>query len=201
MLNFTNPISNTELKYYLRITTTDASFNTFMTEQITAATERVFSYMQQDYSSGLAQSIVLQGSGAKVITIPWLVQKVAPGSLLHTVGAVDKQEVGSAVAAVAVDASKLRFVRGTRDLWNDDGWDKNCTYLINWTNAAFTCPRVIKQCVMKLAAYYASESRQMFGFLGRQTDYSSVAGQSAVKFIDPEEAILRMVDSYKNSGV
>lgn len=173
---------------------------TFLDEQIQAATERAYQYMQQDFSPNLAQTVALQGSGKLYLELPYFIAGLGldVGTLVYTIGVVKKQDLGSAVAAVVVDAGKLRHQQGTRRIYNDDGWDDNSMYTITYTSPNIVCPRIVKATVMRLAAYYCSESRQTFGSLGRATDYSTVVGESQVKFEDPEQRILSALDPYIN---
>lgn len=197
-MTFTIATTLAKFKLYIRATGGSADYDTFLTECLQAATDRCFNYMQQDYSPGLVQQIAFIGNGRKYIDVPWMIAGgLNSAALFYTLTAVTEQELGSSTAASGLAVGTYRHQLGTRRIYNDNLWSDNKLYRVDYTNPALVVPQQIKEAVLQLAAHYWMQSRQGFGSLGHATDYSNVEGTSQVRYIDPEERILRILDPYK----
>jgi hypothetical protein len=156
MPTFPSPVPLPELQRYLKDTSTDPNVTTLLTLSLDTATERVYAYLDRDYTPNAAKMDIFFGNDS------------AYHFLRHTAGALTSWKYYDA-DGVETDpgTSYLKlFSNGKLIVSKEKKFPCGYEHRVGYTTpASLTCPETVKQVIIEIAAEIFEESKQGAGEL------------------------------------
>ena len=193
MPTFTSPVTVAELQTYLRDSSTDPALLTFYQSLLDTATEKVYTWLDRDYTALALKTEVFIGGGTL-----WHFTKYPVGTLQSwTTSDIDGVTDTRSVADLLIRLGG-RAVPCVNDVFSAD-LEHTLTYK---QPSTVTCPETVRQVITEVAAILFDESRQGVGSLGVETlsTYEDINHERAI-FISLEDRHRAMLAPYQRAAV
>jgi len=193
MSTYLSPVSLADFQTYLKDTTTDTTILAFYQSLLDTATEKIYTYLDRDYTASVAKTDVFWGQGLHVHRMQ------NPAGSLVSWKYYDKK--GTETVANIADLTLLSngsIVIGAEKTFLR-GFEHRLKYL---QPSALTCPETVKQIIIETAAMIFEDSKQGRDQLGLFSDAEKFdTTATRVRYIDLSERQKAMLAPYKRYAV
>jgi hypothetical protein len=193
MPTFPSPVSISEFQSYLKDTTTDTGILAFYQSLLNTATEKVYTYLDRDYTPGAIKTDVFFGTGRHIHRMRFPAGVLISWKYYDKTGAETVANIADLVLMaegnIAVGASKKFLCRNEHRL----------KYSLP---ASLTCPETVKQVITEVAALIYEESKLGSGRLGIMIESDkNDASIERVRYLDLTERQKTMLSPYKRYAI
>lgn len=193
MSTYPSPVFLSDFQRYLKDTTTDVTIQAFYQSLLDTATEKIYTYLDRDYTPGVMKTDIFFGNG---LHVHWMYN---PAGILHTwkyYDAYGNETVVSiselvllANGTVAVAAEK-RFLR---EFEHRIVYDQPLSLI---------CPETVRQVITEVAAVIFEESKQGASRLGIEVESDrSDSNYERARYQDLTKRQERILAPYKRMAV
>jgi hypothetical protein len=181
MPTYPPPIPLTDLQRFLKDSSTDPNVVALLTEAINVATERVYTYLDRDYTANAAKLDVFLGNDR------------AYRFLRHPAGVLTSwkhYDAGGVETDVGASSLKL-FANGKLVVSKEKTFLSGYEHRIGYTTpASLICPEMVRQVILEIAADMFEESKQGAGEFG-------IARDAQLEYLPLAERHLYMLAPYR----
>ena len=156
MPTYPPPIALPEVQRYLKDTSADANVLSLLTEAIHAATERVYTYLDRDYTPNAAKTDSFFGDDRAYHFLRHPCSAITSWKYYDAAGA---ETDAGAIYLKLFSNGKLIVTKEKKFL---SGFEHRISYI---TPATLTCPEMVKQVIIEIAAGIFEASKQGAGEL------------------------------------
>ncbi len=193
MSTFPSPVSLAEFQNYLKDTTVDIGILAFYQTLLDTATEKIYTYLDRDYTPSVAKTDVFFGRGLHVHKMRNPAGALVSWKYYDNTGAETIANIADLVllanGSVTVCAVKT-FLRG---------FEHRLKYFQPTT---LTCPETVKQVITETAAIIFEESKQGSGRLGIMTESDRLdTNTNRVRYLDLTERQKATLMPYKRYAI
>ncbi|HET9135894.1 MAG TPA: hypothetical protein VFO76_04595 [Candidatus Kapabacteria bacterium] len=185
MPTYTSPVSLADFQAYINDTSDDEDILAFYQSLLDRSTERVYTYLDKDFTAEAEKKEVFWGTDSKY-------------HKLHQVaGAITAwQTIDREGTPTPMDTSELLLFDNGRLLYRKEGtfesqFEHHLTYELP---ADLTCPETVQQVIIEIAAVMLRESTKGGGMLGENSEWSrennSSIGQHFYELSDRHRELL-----------
>jgi hypothetical protein len=193
MPTYTSPVSLADFQTYINDTSEDEDILAFYQSLLDRSTERIYTYLDKDFTAEAEKEEVFWGADTKYHT------------LHQAAGAVTAwQTINRDGIPTPMDTSELLLFEDGLLLYRKDGTfesqlEHHLTYELP---ADLTCPETVQQVIIEIAAVMLRESTKGGAMLGENSEWtrenSSSIGQHFYELSDRHRELLSM---YRRYGV
>ncbi|MDP4229799.1 MAG: hypothetical protein Q8916_05270 [Bacteroidota bacterium] len=193
MPTYPSPVALSDFQNYLKDSTTDTTILAFYQILLDTATERVYTYLDRDYTPGAEKTEVFFGNGRRVQRLndpagALLSWKYYDSSGSETI--VDISEAFLMAKGILVVTAGRKFERC---------FEHRLTYNLPTT---LRCPEMVKQVITEIAAVIFEESKQGGGRLGAFSESDKLDTTSdRIRYIELSARQKEMLAPYKRIAV
>ena len=193
MSTFPSPVSLSDFQRYLKDPTTDTAIQAFYQSLLDMATEKIYTYLDRDYTPNVAKTDVFWGRGMAVHRLQHPAGSFVSWKYYDDIGA----ETVANVADLALLSNGMIAVGAVHKFLF--GYEHRLKYL---TPTTLTCPETVMQIITEVAALAFEESKQGGGRLGiySESDRSDTSADRA-RYSDLTERQKAMLAPYKRYPV
>ncbi len=193
MPTFPSPVLVSEFQTYLKDTTTDTAILAFYGSLLDTATEKVYTYLDRDYTASALKTDVFFGTGMHVHGMQNPAGTLIGWKYYDDTGAETIANISDLVLLangnIAVSALK-KFLRG---------FEHRLKYSLPSTLA---CPETVKQVITEIAAMIFEESKQGSGRLGIMIESDkNDTSSDRFRYADLTERQKAMLSPYKRYAI
>ena len=156
MPTYLPPIALPDVQRYLKDTSTDANVLALLTEALHAATERVYTYLDRDYTPNAVKTDSFFGDDHAYHFLRYPCSVITSWKYYDAAGA--ETDVGATYLKLFSNG-KLIVTKEKKFL---SGFEHRISYI---TPATLTCPEMVKQVIIEIAAGIFEASKQGAGEL------------------------------------
>lgn len=193
MPTYTSPVTVSEFQLYNTDLSADPTLLGFFQSLLETATERVYNYLDLDFTAGTLNVQTFVGSGGDFVLLHQPAEAITAWETVDRIGTLTPQ-----------NETALHLFDGGRVVVNADGiFDQSLEHRISYTlPASLTCPETVKQVITEVASIMLRESKQGAGSLGELREFfSDTAGAHRSVFSELTERHRMMLSPYKRYAV
>ncbi|MEP7234603.1 MAG: hypothetical protein ABI778_04835 [Ignavibacteriota bacterium] len=193
MSTFPSPVSVSEFQSYLRDTTTDVDILAFYASLLDTATEKVYTYLDRDYTASAVKTDVFFGKGLHVHRM-----KHPAGALISW-----KYYDESGTETIADTGDLVLFANGEIAAGATAKFSFGYEHRLKYSLAlSLVCPEAVKQVILETAAIIYEESKLGGARLGIgiESDRGD-ANIARYRYLDLSERQKGMLQPYKRYAV
>jgi hypothetical protein len=193
MSTFPSPVSVAELQIYLRDATTETAMLDFYQALLDTATEKIYTYLDRDYSPEAVKTDVFFGNGLHVHRM---------SNFCGTLIQFQSYDIHDNL--VTLDLAELVLMANGHIVVNAaNRFLRSLEYRIKYAQPDdLVCPESVKQVITEVAAIIFEESKQGGARLGIaiESDRNDASG-IRVRFLDLTPRQIEMLAPYKRAAV
>ena len=193
MPTYPSPVSLSDFQRYLKDTTTDISIQAFYQSLLDTATEKIYTYLDRDYTPGAVKTDVFLGNGLHVHRM------LNPAGALIAWKYYDEfaAETIANIADLVLLANGMAAIGGVKTFLR--GYEHRLKYS---QPSGLTCPEAVRQVITEVAAVIFEESKQGTSRLGIETESDkSDSSYERVRYHDLSPRQIAMLAPYKRVAV
>ena len=193
MSTFPSPVSLADFQNYLKDTTTDTGILAFYQSLLDTATEKIYDYLDCDYTPSAAKTDIFFGTGRHIHRM------FNPAGTLHTWKYYDKfgTETVVSISELVLMANGMLVVAAQKKF--ECEFEHRITYS---QPSTLTCPETVKLVITEIAAVIFEESKQGSDRLGVETESDkNDTTISRIRYLDLSQAHIQMLSPYKRVAV
>ena len=156
MPTYTSPVSTGEFKTYLNDTTTDTGILAFYQSLLDMATEKVYTYLDRDYTPGAVKTDVFFGNEHHIHRMRDPAATLTSWKSYDSEGAETIHDISGLV--LMANGNLVVCAKGL--------FDQGSEHRIKYTLPNWTVPETIRQVIIEIAAIVFEESKSGGGRLG-----------------------------------
>ncbi len=193
MPTFPSPVSLSDFQSYLKDTTTDTGILAFYQSLLNTATEKIYTYLDRDYTPGAVKTDIFFGRGLQVHRMQYPAGALISWKYYDKTGAETVANIADLVllanGSIAVGAV-MKF------LW---GYEHRLKYSLPST---LTCPETIRLIITEVAAVIYEESKLGSGRLGIMIESDkNDTSNDRLRYSDLSERQKAMLSPYKKYAI
>jgi hypothetical protein len=193
MPTFPSPVTVSEFQTYIKDTTTDPAIVAFYQTLLDTATEKVYTYLDRDYTAGAVKTDVFFGKGLHVHRMQNPAGTFLSWKYYDEKGA---ETVGDVLSLVIL-------AEGNVAVSPEDRFRQGFEHRLKYQQPLIlTCPETVKQVITEVAAIIFQESNQGSGSLGVIiTSERNDTNSDRLRYSDLTERQKAMLAPYKRYAV
>ncbi len=193
MSTYPSPVSLSDFQRYLKDTTTDISIQAFYQSILDTATEKIYTYLDRDYTPGIMKTDIFFGNGLHVHRMN------NPAGVLHTWKYYDAEGNETVVSI----SELVLMANGTVAVAANKRFSREFEHRIVYDQPlSLTCPETVRQVIIEVAAMIFEESKQGSSRLGIEVESDrSDTNYERVRYQDLTDRQERMLAPYKRIPV
>jgi hypothetical protein len=193
MPTFTSPVSLAEFQSYLRDTSTDVDILAFYQSLLDTATEKIYTFLDRDYTPSAVKTDVFFGRGLHVHRM-----KHPAGALISWKYYDEFGEETIGDVATLVLFANGQVVAGAIEKFAS-GFEHRLKYSLP---ASLTCPETVKQVILETSAIMYEESKLGGARLGIGTQLDLFnSGEERYRYVDLSSRQVAMLAGYRRVGI
>jgi hypothetical protein len=193
MPTYPSPVTVPAFQLYLNDLSGDPTILGFFQTLLDTATERVYTYLDLDFTANAAKNEVFTGNDTDYFRLH------QPASSITTWIATDLDGVATpqSIAPLHLFENGMLLVNSQGTFAS--GYEHSFSYK---TPVSLTCPETVRQVITEIAAVMLRESKQGAGSLSKAIDmYRDTASLARSEFIELDDRHRAMLSPYKRYAV